>query len=117
MLSNFQLEDHALLQSFLVGQPEFREMMQRAEMQQLRQRVIASITSARSTCQETRGYIEHRLRHVGWNEDPRFEPGSFNAIYGHTGGIPAPSTPCATVCSSPPISARAMWSPRRRCAR
>src|SRR5690606_22882526 len=42
MMSNYQLEDHALLQSFLVGQHEFREMMQRAEMQQLRQRVIAS---------------------------------------------------------------------------
>ena len=88
MLSNFQLEDHALLQSFLVGQPEFREVMQRAEMQQLRQRVIASYHLGPLDLQETRGYIEHRLRHVGWNEDPRFEPGSFNAIYGHTGGIP-----------------------------
>ncbi len=28
MLSNFQLGDQALLQSFLVGQPELREMMQ-----------------------------------------------------------------------------------------
>ncbi|WP_297359018.1 XrtA/PEP-CTERM system-associated ATPase [Thauera sp.] len=88
MLSNFQLEDHALLQSFLVGQPEFRDMMQRAEMQQLRQRVIASYHLGPLDLQETRGYIEHRLRHVGWTEDPRFEAGSFNAIYGYTGGIP-----------------------------
>jgi putative secretion ATPase (PEP-CTERM system associated) len=88
MLSNFQLEDHALLQSFLVGQPEFRDMMQRAEMQQLRQRVIASYHLGPLDLQETRGYIEHRLRHVGWSEDPRFEAGSFNAIYGYTGGIP-----------------------------
>ena len=42
MLSNFQLGDRALLQSFLVGQPELRAMMQGPEMQQLRQRVIAS---------------------------------------------------------------------------
>ncbi len=42
MLSNFQLGDHALLQSFLVGQPELRAMMQGPQMQQLRQRVIAS---------------------------------------------------------------------------
>jgi general secretion pathway protein A len=88
MLSNFQLEDHALLQSFLVGQPEFRDMMQRAEMQQLRQRVIASYHLGPLDLQETRGYVEHRLRHVGWAEDPRFEAGSFNAIYGYTGGIP-----------------------------
>ena len=42
MLSNFQLGDQALLQSFLIGQPELREMMQSPQMQQLRQRVIAS---------------------------------------------------------------------------
>src|SRR5574340_1713413 len=42
MLSNFQLEAHALLQSFLIGQPEFKDTMQSEHMQQLRQRVIAS---------------------------------------------------------------------------
>ena len=42
MLSNFQLGNHALLQSFLVGQPEFREILQRPEMEQLRQRVAAT---------------------------------------------------------------------------
>src|ERR1044071_1394297 len=36
MLSNFQLGDQALLQSFLVGQPELRTMMQSEQMQQLR---------------------------------------------------------------------------------
>ncbi|MFU2485974.1 XrtA/PEP-CTERM system-associated ATPase [Thauera sp. WH-1] len=88
MLSNFQLEDHALLQSFLVGQPEFRDMMQRAEMQQLRQRVIASYHLGPLDSQETRGYIEHRLSHVGWTDDPIFEPAAYNVIYGYTGGIP-----------------------------
>ena len=42
MLSNFQLGEQALLQSFLIGQPELRTMMQSPQMQQLRQRVIAS---------------------------------------------------------------------------
>ncbi|MCK9261930.1 MAG: XrtA-associated ATPase, partial [Azoarcus sp.] len=88
MLSNFQLEDHALLQSFLVGQPEFRDIMQSAEMQQLRQRVIASYHLGPLDSEETRSYIEHRLHHVGWTDDPIFEPGSFNVIYGYTGGIP-----------------------------
>ena len=88
MLSNFQLEDHALLQSFLVGQPEFRDIMQRPEMQQLRQRVIASYHLGPLDAQETRGYIEHRLSHVGWSNDPSFEAGAFNAIYGYSGGIP-----------------------------
>ncbi len=88
MLSNVQLEDHALLQSFLVGQPEFRDMMQHPEMQQLRQRVIASYHLGPLDAQETRGYIEHRLSRVGWARDPDFEPGAFSAIYGYTGGIP-----------------------------
>jgi type II secretory pathway predicted ATPase ExeA len=42
MLSNFQLGDQALLQSFLIGSPRLREIMQSPQMQQLRQRVIAS---------------------------------------------------------------------------
>lgn len=88
MLSNFQLEDHALLQSFLVGQPEFRDIMQRAEMQQLRQRVIASYHLGPLDAEETRGYIEHRLSHVGWTDDPIFDAGAYTAIYGYSGGIP-----------------------------
>lgn len=88
MLSNFQLEDHALLQSFLVGQPEFRDIMQRPEMQQLRQRVIASYHLGPLDAQETQGYIEHRLSHVGWANDPSFEAGAYSTIYGYSGGIP-----------------------------
>lgn len=88
MLSNFQLEDHALLQSFLVGQPEFRDIMQSPDMQQLRQRVIASYHLGPMDAAETRAYIEHRLGHVGWNGDPHFDDDSFVTIYGHTGGIP-----------------------------
>lgn len=88
MLSNFQLEDHALLQSFLIGQPEFRDIMQGAEMQQLRQRVIASYHLGPLDSEETRSYIEHRLRHVGWTDDPIFDNEAFGAVYGYTGGIP-----------------------------
>lgn len=88
MLSNFQLEDHALLQSFLIGQPEFRDMMQGAEMQQLRQRVIASYHLGPLDAEETRAYIEHRLRHVGWNESAIFSPAAYITIYGHSAGIP-----------------------------
>lgn len=88
MLSNFQLEDHALLQSFLIGQPEFRAIMQSPEMQQLRQRVIASYHLGPLDSEETRAYVQHRLAHVGWVDDPVFEADAFNAIYGHSGGIP-----------------------------
>ncbi|MFT4174559.1 MAG: XrtA-associated ATPase [Rhodocyclaceae bacterium] len=88
MLSNFQLEDHALLQSFLVGQPEFRETMQSPHMQQLRQRVIASYHLGPMDAEETRAYIEHRLRHVGWRSDPRLEASAYQAIFAFTSGVP-----------------------------
>jgi len=88
MLSNFQLGSRSLLQSFLVGQPEFREIMQRPEMRQLKQRVIASYHLGPLDAEETRHYIEHRLRHVGWTEKPSFESGAFVAIHAATEGIP-----------------------------
>lgn len=88
MLSNFQLEDHALLQSFLIGQPEFREMMQSPQMQQLRQRVIASYHLGPLDGEETRAYIEHRLHHVGWQDNPHLDAGVFHKVYATSGGIP-----------------------------
>ena len=42
MLSNFQLGGQSLLQIFLLGQPEFRELLRSPDLEQLRQRVIAT---------------------------------------------------------------------------
>jgi general secretion pathway protein A len=88
MLSNFQLGDRALLQSFLVGQPELRNLLREPYMQQLRQRVIASYHLGPMDRDETRAYIEHRLQRVGWKNDPEFEAAAFDAIYAATGGVP-----------------------------
>lgn len=88
MLSNFQLEDHALLQSFLVGQPEFRSIMQGPGMVQLRQRVIASYHLGPLDLQETQAYVEHRLGCVGWKGDPSFEQDALHEIYVASHGIP-----------------------------
>lgn len=88
MLSNFQLEDHALLQSFLVGQPEFRAIMQSPEMVQLRQRVIASYHLGPLDLQETHAYIEHRLSCVGWKGNPSFDQEAMREIFNVSQGIP-----------------------------
>lgn len=88
MLSNFQTDDKSLLQTFLLGQPEFRATLHSPSMQQLRQRVIASYHLGPMDAQETRAYIEHRLHTVGWNGDPAFDDGAHAAIYAYTGGIP-----------------------------
>lgn len=88
MLSNFQLEDHALLQSFLVGQPEFRAIMQSPEMVQLRQRVIASYHLGPLDLAETQAYVEHRLGCVGWKGNPAFDAEAMKGIFTHSQGIP-----------------------------
>lgn len=88
MLSNFQLQNRALLQSFLVGQPELRQLMRSPRMQQLRQRVIASHHLGPLDADETRAYIEHRLKQVGWKGDPEFENEVFTLVHAFTGGIP-----------------------------
>jgi general secretion pathway protein A len=88
MLSNFQLGNHALLQSFLVGQPELRKQLESPAMEQLRQRVIASCHLGPLSAEETHAYIEHRMRHVGWTGQPAFDDDAFDVIYQWTGGIP-----------------------------
>ncbi|MFN3789611.1 XrtA/PEP-CTERM system-associated ATPase [Massilia sp.] len=88
MLSNFQTDDRSLLQTFLLGQPEFRATLHSPGMQQLRQRVIASYHLGPMDAQETRAYVEHRLATVGWQGDPAFDDGAHAAIYAYSGGIP-----------------------------
>ncbi|HSV52384.1 MAG TPA: XrtA/PEP-CTERM system-associated ATPase [Burkholderiaceae bacterium] len=88
MLSNFQFGKQALLQSFLVGQPEFRAILQNPNMQQLRQRVIAACHIGPLDLEETQGYIDHRLKCAGATGRPKFEPAAFEAIFKASGGIP-----------------------------
>ncbi|HMX10785.1 MAG TPA: XrtA-associated ATPase, partial [Burkholderiaceae bacterium] len=88
MLSNFQLGNHALLQSFLVGQPELRRLLESPQLEQLRQRVIASQHLGPLGPDETQAYVEHRLRHVGWADRPVFAPGAFDHVYAWSGGVP-----------------------------
>ncbi len=90
MLSNFQLGSHPLLQTLLLGQPEFRQtLLDSNELEQLRQRVIATHHLAAMQPREVQAYIEHRLKCVGWNGgNPAFDEHVFAEIYEATGGVP-----------------------------
>ena len=88
MLSNFQYDKHALLQTFLVGQPEFREILQNAEMLQLRQRISATCHLGPLDLKETEKYIRHRLHCAGAKNKPHLHNEIFEIIYNYTGGIP-----------------------------
>ncbi|MBK6402402.1 MAG: AAA family ATPase [Rhodocyclaceae bacterium] len=88
MLSNFQLGTQSVLQTFLIGQPEFRAILQSPDMVQLRQRIIASCHISPMDREETQGYIEHRLHCVGAKDKPAFDAGAFDAIFAASGGVP-----------------------------
>jgi general secretion pathway protein A len=88
MLSNLQVGSRTPLQSFLLGQPQFRDILARTELDQLRQRVIASYHLGPLGAEETRRYIEHRLKTVGWDQDPALSEDFFRGVFTHTEGVP-----------------------------
>jgi general secretion pathway protein A len=97
MLSNFQSGGHALMQIFLLGQPEFRDRLASAPgLEQLRQRVIATHHLDPMEEPETRGYLEHRLKRVGWTGRPALTDGACKALHKASGGVPRKLNALAT---------------------
>ena len=88
MLSNFYIGKDALLQIFLLGQQQFRDQLYTPEMEQLRQRVVASCHLDPLGQDETKEYILHRLRYAGWTGDPQISDRAFARIYAVTKGVP-----------------------------
>ncbi|HEB97834.1 MAG TPA: DUF2075 domain-containing protein [Sedimenticola thiotaurini] len=88
MLSNFQINGHSLMQSFLLGQTEFDQTVQSPEMEQFRQRIIAALHLKPMDAEETRAYIEYRLTKAGWKDDPQITAGAYEKIYDFTQGVP-----------------------------
>ena len=88
MLSNIVVDKTMALQSFLLGQPQFRTVLGSPGLEQLRQRVTAAYHLGPLNEAETRAYIEHRLRRAEWKDDPHFTEAAFPLIYQHTEGVP-----------------------------
>ena len=88
MLSNFEHHGQPLVQSFLLGQREFREVLRAPGLEQLRQRVLAAFHLQPLTAAETEIYIRHRLGKVGWHGDPRIDDAVYPAVFAFTGGVP-----------------------------
>ncbi len=89
MLSNITDGGRALMQTILLGQPQFRRTLASPDLDQLRQRVLASYHLGPLNEEETRAYIEYRLKAAGWSgNNPSFDDDAFSAVFRHTGGIP-----------------------------
>jgi putative secretion ATPase (PEP-CTERM system associated) len=88
MLSNIVAEGKAAVQTLLFGQPQFRAILASKDWEQLRQRVLASCHLGPMRIEETHQYVQHRLRTVGWRDDPVWEEAAYSAVHRHAGGIP-----------------------------
>ena len=88
LLSNLETEREKLIQIILIGQPELDELLGRADLRQLRQRITVRWSLEPFTFEETAAYLEHRLKVAGARETGVFKPGAVRAIYRASRGVP-----------------------------
>ena len=88
LLTNLQENGRPVLQIFLVGQEQLREVVQAPELEQFHQRLIAACHLRPLDVAETRAYVEHRLRRVGWAGDPQLSGDAIVMVQRFSGGVP-----------------------------
>ena len=88
MISNYQIDGQSLFQIFLLGQPEFRQILNAADMSQLRQRIVAWHHLGPLSREEIQGYVEYRLEVAGWMGGTLIADDAYDIIYQYSGGIP-----------------------------
>lgn len=88
MLSNFQQNGKPLLQSFLLGQAELQPILRAPNMEQFRQRIVASCHLAPLNFEETCAYINYRLEHAGSTRNDLFDDEALHSIHSFTSGVP-----------------------------
>ncbi len=88
ILSNLETDKEKLLQIILVGQPELRETLSKPNLRQLRQRISVRYHLTPLSSEETKAYIEHRLKIAGASEELKFTAQALEWIFQYTKGIP-----------------------------
>ncbi|HPD93338.1 MAG: AAA family ATPase [Rhodobacter sp.] len=87
MLTNINAGRDEVLQLLLVGQPELRAMVRRADLIQFAQRVAASYHLPKLDAAATGGYIASRIRQAGGNPNI-FSRQAADLVHQATGGVP-----------------------------
>ena len=88
MLTNLETFTEKLLQIVLVGQPELEQKLKQPQLRQLRQRLTLRAKTHPLTLDETKAYVQQRLRIAGSNGQEIFTPESLAAIHRYASGIP-----------------------------
>jgi general secretion pathway protein A len=87
LLTNLESNTDKLLQIFLIGQPELRDMLKRPELLQVSQRITSRFHLGPLNKKETRAYIERRLEVAGAQDIP-FTASAIRRIYAFSKGVP-----------------------------
>jgi len=88
MLTNLETFTEKLLQIVLVGQPELEQRLKQPQLRQLRQRLTLRAKTHAFNLEETRSYINQRLRIAGSNGEPIFDEDAALGIFRYSLGIP-----------------------------
>ncbi len=88
LLTNIQIGGQPLLQIFLLGQPQLRDLILSPEMEQVHQRIVAASHIEGLQADETEAYVIHRLQVVGWQGDPAIDRAIFPLIHKFSEGVP-----------------------------
>ncbi len=88
LLTNLETHTRKLLQIVLIGQPELRTMLERPELEQLAQRVVARFHLGALDRAECAQYIAHRLSVAGHHGPLPFDAGALKALARLSGGVP-----------------------------
>ena len=87
-LSNMVVDGTPMLQTFLIGQDELRDLVKSPQLDQLRQRIVASSHLEPLTEEEVFSYVRHRLLTAGWNGDPQIANVVVKLVHHYSNGIP-----------------------------
>jgi putative secretion ATPase (PEP-CTERM system associated) len=88
LLTNIQVDSRPLLQIFLLGQPELKELILSPRLEQVHQRIIAASHLRPLESDETEAYIRHRLETVHWQGNPAISKSVYPLIYKFSEGVP-----------------------------
>nr|WP_305908432.1 AAA family ATPase [Methylomarinum sp. Ch1-1]MDP4521263.1 AAA family ATPase [Methylomarinum sp. Ch1-1] len=88
MLSNYEWEGNIIFQTFLIGQEELGKRIFAADMEQVRQRIVATYQLKSLNADETKEYILFRLQKAGWQGNPQFHDEAIAAVHAFSKGIP-----------------------------
>jgi general secretion pathway protein A len=87
LLTNLETNERKLLQIILLGQPELATMLDRPELRQLAQRIVARYHLGPLTKSEVAAYVGHRLD-VSGGKRRLFPASLMGRLYRLSGGVP-----------------------------